>query len=226
MAMGHTVTSRTHDRRLLPFAFQVTVSALACLLTGCASLRVTDPARTATEQFLLSEAAKKAVQPLSFEALHARRVYVDSTYFTSVDKDFVLGELRAQLLMAGVLLAAQREDAEIILEVRSAAVGIDRYESLLGIPALGGSTAAVAGGPIGPSVVTPEVALTKTIRQIGYASMAYVAYWSDTGQVMASSNLSVGQAYREDWWLLGMGPSTLGTIPTVDHKRDDIDNGM
>jgi len=192
------------------------------LLAGCANIRVTDPARTATEQFLLSQAAIQAVKPLSFELLHSRKVFLEDTYFAASEKEFVLGELRAKLLKSGVQISAQREDAEIILELRSGGVGVDRYESLVGIPAIGAtaaSTSAAAGVPVA-GLVTPEIAITKEIKQIGYASVAYVAFWADTGEVVASSGPSIGKAYRDDWWLFGFGPRTIGDIPPVDHRID------
>jgi hypothetical protein len=198
----------------------VALSVVVWLLSGCANIRVTDPARTATEQFLLSQAAVRAVEPLSFESLHGRKVFVDSVYAPQAEKDFVLGELRAKLLRSGVQLVSKREDAEVILEVRSEGVGIDRYESLLGIPAIlapSGATSAATQAPTA-TLVTPELAITKKIRQVGFASVAYVAYWRDTGEVMASFGPSIGRTYREDWWLFGFGPTTLGTIATVEHE--------
>jgi len=190
-------------------------------LCGCATQRVTDPSRTATEQFLISEAVTEAVAPLSFDALHGRQVFVDDRYFESTDKAFVLGELRAKLLLAGVQLAFDMRDAEIILEVRSPGVGIDRYDSIIGIPAIGaaaGSGANAAGVPAG--IITPEVAIVKEVRQVSFAGVAYVAYWANTGEVVASSGPSIGRAYRDDWWILGFGPRTLGNIPPVDHHLE------
>jgi hypothetical protein len=191
---------------------------LILTLCGCATQRVTDPERTATEQFLISEAVREAVAPLSFDVLHGRHVFVDDRFFGSPDKAFVLGELRAKLLLAGVQLAFDLRDAEIILEVRSPGVGIDRYDSLIGIPAIGaaaGTASNAAGVPTG--IITPEVAIVKEIKQVSFAGVAYVAYWANTGEVVASSGPSVGRAYRDDWWILGFGPRTLGTIPPVDH---------
>ena len=196
------------------------VAALTLVLWGCATERVTNPERTATEQFLLSEAAIEAVAPLSFDSLHGRQVFVDDRYFAASEKEFVLGELRAKLLLGGVQLALDLRDAEIILEVRSAGVGIDRYDSLIGIPAIGSTsstTSAAAGVPVA-GIVTPEVAIFKEIKQISFASVAYVAYWVDTGEVIASSGPSVGRAYRSDWWIVGFGPQTMGTIPPADHQ--------
>jgi uncharacterized protein DUF6655 len=208
------------DRSTQRTRFVLGAAVMVCWASGCANLRVTDPSRTATEQFLLSQAAIEAVRPLSFEALHGRKVYVDDKYFAASEKEFVLGELRAKLLLSGVQLFAKPEQAEIIFELRSGGVGIDRYESLLGIPSIGAAAAAAsaaAGVPVA-SIVTPEIAITKEIKQIAFASVAYVAFWVDTGEVIASSGPSVGQAFREDWWLLGFGPRTIGTVPPVDHR--------
>ncbi|UCG55717.1 MAG: hypothetical protein JSU70_12700 [Phycisphaerales bacterium] len=194
------------------------VSLLICLLGGCANVRTTDPARTATEQFLLSEAAIKAVEPLSFEVLHGRRMFVDSAYFAPAEKEFVLAELRARLLRSGVHIVPDREQAEVILEVRSGGVGIDRYENLFGIPSLlTPASPADATGASRATIVVPELALTKNIKQIGFASVACIAYWADTGEVVANFGPSIGRVFREDWWLLGFGPRSTGTIPTVRH---------
>ncbi len=203
-------------------AAAATLGQICCLmvLSGCASLRVTDPSRTATEQFLLSQAAVEAVKPFSFVVLRGHKIFVEDTYFAAAEKEFVLGELRAKLLLSGVEISVKREQAEIVLEVRSGGVGIDRYETLLGIPSIGTAAAATAAGAGVPvaSIVTPEIAFTKSIKQIGFASVAYVAYWADTGEVVDSSGPSVGKAYRDDWWLFGFGPRTIGTIPPVDHQ--------
>jgi hypothetical protein len=191
-------------------------------LCGCATQRVTDPERTATEQFLLSQAVSEAVEPLSFEALHGRRVYVDDQYFGAPEREFVLGEIRARLLLAGVQVAPNQQVAEIVLEVRSAGIGIDRYDSIVGIPAIGAgaaATSAAAGVPTA-SLVTPELAIVKEIKQVSFASVSYVAYWVDTGEVVASSGPSIGRAWRDDWWLFGFGPRTIGTVPPVDHQLE------
>ena len=186
----------------------------AAIMNGCANVRITDPAKTATEQFLLSQAAIKAVSLLSFEAISGRKVYLDTTYFSPTEKDFVISEFRAKMLLSGVSITPKREDAEIVVEIRSGGVSIDRYESLFGIPSF--ATPSSLTSTI--TLVTPEIAITKKIRQLGFASVSYVAYWADTGEVVASSGPAVGKSNREDWWLFGFGPSTIGDIPPVDYE--------
>lgn len=207
-------------KKVVPVAGYCAGCVIALVLAGCSNIRVTDPARTATEQFLLSQAAVKAVEPLSFDTLHGRKVFVDDTHFAPAEKEFVLAELRAKLLSSGVNLVQKTEQAEINLELRSGGVGIDRYESLFGIPpVLAPSTAssAASGTPM-TTLVIPEVAITKKIKQIAFASVSYVAYWIDTGEVVAVYGPSLGKSYRADYWLLGFGPRTVGDIPPTEHR--------
>jgi hypothetical protein len=192
---------------------------LLCVLiccANCATIRVTDPPRTATEQYLLTQATVHAIEKLSAEALRDRKIYLDSTYLTaatqpSQEHSFLIGELRARLLASGVRLAQYREEAQVIVEVRSEAVGTDRYETLFGIPSIYffGNTIGDTSVPIS----TPELAVYKHTRQAGYASVAFVAYWRDTGELIAASGPFVGKTHREDFWFFGFGPRTVGTIP-------------
>jgi len=198
------------------------VAALALLLmvsaggTGCASIRTTDPPRTATEQFLLSGAASRAVDQLSAESLRDRKVFIDATFLgsaqTSTEYAFLIAEIRSKLLLAGTRLVDKRELGQIILELRSGGLGIDRLEFLLGIPSLYLPSAAQSTVPVG----TPELAIIKSTKQRGFASVAYVAYWSDTGEVVAHSGPFVGRTIREDWWFFGTGPRTVGNIPPAE----------
>ncbi|MBX3365343.1 MAG: hypothetical protein KF866_11345 [Phycisphaeraceae bacterium] len=189
---------------------------LVCLLTaaaGCASSRVTDPARTATEQFLLSQAAAEAVRQLSFDVLRGRRVFVDATYFAASEQAFVLGEVRAKLLLSGVQIARDINDAQVVLEVRSGGVGIDRDDYLLGLPNLQIAASQTFGVEGGVPLLTPELAIIKNQYQMGVASVSYVAYWTKTGEIVAASGPFIGRAYNDDWWFFGVGPRARGDIP-------------
>jgi hypothetical protein len=190
---------------------------------------VTDPPQTATEQFLLSGAAQKAVDRLSVDALRDRAVWIETGYLISTtqpfDRSFLVGEVRqpsfeqiylisavrAKLLTSGVRLVTRREQAQIILEIRSGGLSVDRTEFLLGIPATAvpGSTSNL-GNVV---YATPELAILKSTKQHGFASVAYVAYWADTGELLTVSGPFVGRTIREDYWILGTGPRTVGNIP-------------
>src|SRR5205823_3861939 len=125
------------------------------LTSGCATIRVTDPAQSATEQFLRNVASSKAIDQLSLEPLRDHKVYIDSTYLITVSQwpteySYLIGELRARMLLGGVRLAERREDAQITLEIRSQGCSIDRLEFLLGLPAL--YITGATGGTLGNNI--------------------------------------------------------------------------
>lgn len=207
-----------------------------CVAPGCATIRVTDPYRTATEQFLMSQAVSRAISQLNVDALRDRKVWIETGYFTGAEKvnvngeerqrlftsaeqAFATGEIRERLLLAGTRLVPDRKDADIVLEIRSGGIGIDRLENLIGIPAtvLSGAVSGTSAG--GVPVATPEIALYKNTRQRGYASISFVAYRADTGEYVTSSGPYIGRTLRDDFWLFGAGPRTVGNIPTTENPR-------
>ena len=195
--------------------FGVCFALLAmAVFTGCATIRVTDPARTADEEFLENVATASAVNQLSADVLRDRKVYIETAYLTastqpSDEQQYLLGELRAKLLLGGVRLVNRKQDAEIIMEVRSQGISNNHIEFLLGLPA--SSVGGIFTGGI--AATTPELAILKRTTQLGFASAAFIAYWADSGEVVASSGPFVGRTTREDWWFFGYGPQTYGNIP-------------
>ena len=212
------------QRRLAGCCVTALLLTLPLLVGGCATIRTTDPQHTATEQFLLSSAAQSAVDQVSADTLRDRIVYIDTTYLTTAwqtapELSFLTGQFRAKLLEGGARLASKREDAQIVLELRSGGVGIDRLEFLLGIPSLGLSSLGATGAAASAvPLITPELAILKSTRQFSFASVAFVAYWRDTGELLISSGPFVGKRFREDWWIFGTGPRTVGDIPPTERR--------
>lgn len=206
---------------------KLSYAALACalgVLSGCSTLRVTDPSATATQQYLTSEAVSKAIAQLTFDALRGRTVFIDNSYLAEADKGFATAEFRAAALRAGAYVKADPSEAEMIIEMRSNGIGIDRYQSMVGLPAIYGpptGSEAAGAGAITQTVVTPEIAITKNIKQIGFASLSYVGYWADTGEIVVDSGPYVGKTQRQDWWFLGFGPRSIGNVPVVDFTLDE-----
>lgn len=199
--------------RIEPVPLRLLPLLLLCVV-GCSTLRTTDPARTATEQYLVNEAAARSVDQLATTPLRDRLVYVDTTYLIGSEKPeaeqlFLVGQLRTRLLESGARVTADRSAAQVILEVRASAVGVDKLETLFGFPAVAVNSGSAANVPL----LTPELAIVKRLRQKGYASIAYVAYWRDTGEIVTSSGPFLGKTSREDFWIFGFGPRTVGDIP-------------
>ena len=186
---------------------------LIVVVPGCSRLRTTEPLSTASEQFLMTQAINQAIDRLTMSGLRDELVFVDGAYLEIEQKEYLLGELRARLLGSGVRMASTVEQARIILEVRSGGVGIDRYDFLVGIPSLTVPTES------GAAAITPELALLKNQRQRGYASVAFVAYFKESGELVAASGPFVGRTLREDYWLFSTTPRTVGNIPTTEERR-------
>ena len=190
---------------------------LLCLLMvagGCATLRVTQPPETADEQFLLSRAASLAISKISVANLRDRLVYISMRFMNAglPGHNFLEADLRSHLLTSGVRLTNTRTKAQIVLEVRCGALGINQENSFIGIPALAfGSYNGSTGFSL--PVALPQISILQNTTQQGYVSVAYVAYWKKTGEIVASSGPFIGRTYRHDWWFLGFGPETSGNIP-------------
>ena len=208
--------------RLLPLCLPLLL-LLGSLCGGCATIRITDPTHTATEQFLMTVAAQRAIAQLSLDGLRDRLVYVDSTlsYVQSQPSPqdlFVVAELRARLLREGVRLTTNRTNSDVVVEIRTGALGIDRLEYLFGLPAttvlgtFGGNQSQV---PIN----TPELAILKSTKQRGFASVAIIAYRGNTGELIAQSGPFIGRTVREDYWIFGLGPRTIGNIPPAEEGK-------
>ena len=190
---------------------------------GCSTIRVTDPYQTATEEFLESEATRQAVQQINVSFMRDRKVFVDSTYLSTVRENsevlsfkqtpqpylYLIAELRARLLVGGARLVDRKEEAQVIVEARTGGISVDHEEDLLGLASITVPTEVVATVPF----TTPELAILKSTKQYGFASVAIVAYWRDTGEIVSSSGPFIGRTNREDYWILGMGPRTVGNIP-------------
>lgn len=214
-------------RGILRFALLLGCCAL---VGGCATVRVTDPTRTATEQFLISGSIQDSIAGLSMDGLRDQLVFVESAYLTgdipatqqagqiidrsrpSQDYLFLLGELRARLLREGVRLTDHRDAATVVVEVRSGGVGIDRYDFLLGLPSVAASNVSGSGGLQGVPFLIPELAILKSTRQRAFSSAAIVAYRAKTGELVAQSGPFVGKRLRADYWIFGTGPNTVGDI--------------
>ena len=204
---------------------------LLCFVSGCATIRVTDPPRTADEEFLLTDAATRAVNQLTMDPLRGRLVWVVSEYTFSTtqpfdqsfltnevrsptfENAFLIAELRARLLQSGVRLAESRSQAEVILEVRTGALSVNRIDFLLGIPATYIPGATSTAGSTTIPLALPELALFKTTRQQGFGSVAFVAYWKNSGELLAISGPFVGRTWRTDYFIFGYALPAVGNIP-------------
>ena len=185
----------------------VPLTVAACLLAaGCGTTRWSDSKRTATEQMLLSDAVDRAVTAIDMRPLAGAAVFLDTAFMDDVsDAKYLASTLRHQLIASGCRLAPDRDSAEIIVEARSGALGTDRSELLIGIPA---TSIEVAG----TGTTLPEMAAAKRTDQRAVAKVSLFAYEAASGRPVWQSGLQNADSSTRDRWVLGGGPFRSGNI--------------
>ncbi len=178
---------------------------------GCASNSRSDTARTATEQLVVSTALDRAIDALDFAPLAGKDVYLDTTYLEDVvDKNYLISSLRQRMFAQGCRLKADKDQAAYVVEARAGAVGTNRHDVLLGIPAVS------AGAPVGPlagvPLSTPEVAFARSTDQKAVAKVGCFAYDQRTGERYWQSGMFPVTVNAKDAWILGAGPLEHGSM--------------
>ena len=94
-------------------------ASLVVLAGGCTTTRMSDTSRTGMEQLLISNAVDQSLEKVDFASLQNRNVFVEEKYLDCVDKGYIAGSIRHRVLQRGARLTDKREDADVVLEVRS-----------------------------------------------------------------------------------------------------------
>lgn len=177
---------------------------------GCGVTRRTDTSRTASEQLLISNAVDQAVAELDFGPIAGRNIYFDGQYLAgTVDEKYLVSTLRQHLLHHGCVLQTEKAKAHYVVEARAGAVGTDRHDITVGVPAVNLPTAVAATGV--PPVI-PEIPFAKSTDQKGVAKIAVFAYEQETGKRVWQSGVAMVTSDAKDTWILGIGPFQRGSI--------------
>jgi hypothetical protein len=177
------------------------------ILAGCTDVHRTEPDRTANEQLLISKAADEAADQLDFTAVAGQRVYVDSSNFESLDKGYAISRIRTAILAHGGKLANERRGADLIAEISSGALSINRKSFLVGLPAL------ELPVPTTESVALPEFAIFKQADRTGLAKFAATLYEADTGQLVANPDPAYGLSWLDRSSIFGIGWTDDNLLP-------------
>ena len=179
------------------------ISLLAgVLICGCTTTSSTNTARTAKEQLLISNAIDQSLSAVDFRPFGGQKVFLDEKYLDCVDKSYVVGSVRHRMLREGAELVSKADDADILVEVRSGAVGTDTAESFLGVPEV-----------VLPGVVTlPEIRVVSRYAQNGTAKIGLVAYDAKTKQALGDGGVSLARSDDNNWYVMGVGPFQTGSV--------------
>src|SRR5262249_56835773 len=122
---------------------------------GCWPARETEPARTATEQLMISTAVDRAVDRLNLKIPAGTKLWVDAANFDGYDQKYAVGAIRDRLLREGAGLVADRGQADAVVEIRAGALSTDSDDLLIGLPSM------VLPIPLAGPAKTPDGALAK-----------------------------------------------------------------
>jgi hypothetical protein len=187
------------------------LTALAvCLLAiaGCSSFRETLPARSATEQVLLSTAVDRAVDGMDKNWMKGKSIYVDDSNLDAYDSEYVVQRVRHAILVNRGELAPKLASAEVVLELASGSLSMDTGGFLIGVPSL------EVPVPFGGSALTlPELYLFKHKSYVGKAKLLLNAVSTSTSGAAVEIPISYGLARRSFWWVLFVGPFESGDMP-------------
>ncbi len=181
-----------------------TTLANLILMTGCTSTHSTHTARTAREQLLISNSIDQSLEQVNFSPFQGRKIFIDARYLDCVDKNYLIGSLRHRAINAGAALAADVANADIVLEVRSGALGTDNTESFLGVPEV------ALPGPVPISI--PEVKLIARESQAAVSKLGLLAYDAKTGERLGYGGVSTSRSDDNNWFIMGVGPFQNGSV--------------
>ncbi|HBF03550.1 MAG TPA: hypothetical protein DDW77_10325 [Verrucomicrobiales bacterium] len=171
--------------------------AIGLMSTGCHTSKLTEPPRTVAEMVMLSHAADQAIAQLDLDPLQGKKVFLDASYFESVDGKYVIGALREAIAIHGGILVDQLDASQWVMELRNRGLGMDTRSALFGLPAM------EIPVPFAGRVASPELALYKANLADSIASFAVVVYDRQEGLMLATATEGEGMSKFNQYQLLG-----------------------
>jgi len=185
----------------------LTIGCFLASLTGCGIVHDTLPARAAMEQLIISTAADRAVAELPTEGFADRDVFLDGTNLDAYDKPYVVQAIRRAIISAGGRMAADRAASQVVLEVASGGLSLNKRDYLLGVPSI-----ALAGTGT-DAFRTPELPIFKMLFYRGKAKLIFCAVDPTTGAQLFELPTCYGKSTTNFWWLLLFGPNQWSDLP-------------
>jgi hypothetical protein len=166
-------------------------------LNGCSTTAQSNPARTATEQLLVSTAAEHAANKLALLLPPNSAAFMDNTNFEGTDSKYAIATIRTSLLKQGIRFVDDKKTADVIIETRSGVLSTDRNTFLVGIPSFN-IPIPFASVPL----PFPQIALWGEAEQKGVAKFAITSYDAKKGTLVSAQDPQYGFSHRTEKTLL------------------------
>jgi hypothetical protein len=158
---------------------------MAAASSGCVSVttKVTGSTRSGAEELLLTGTADRAVATIDFSPLAGRKGFLETGQVSATDSTWIIFSLRRAMARQGLLLVADKKDAQTVVEASVAAYATDEVDTRLSLP----STVSAGLLPI-PIASTGTSALIRKNRQDSVVKMALFGYDAKTSQLAWESD--------------------------------------
>lgn len=151
---------------------------------------------------IVSHAVDTALDKIDFTPFTGHAVFLNDKYVECVDKAYVVSSVRHRVLKAGGRLVDSADASDVVVELRSGAVGTTSSNSYIGIPEI-----------VLPGMLTlPEVRVAERKNQKGTAKLGIVAYDPKTGEALGTGGMTLAQADDNNWYFVGAGPFRTGSV--------------
>jgi hypothetical protein len=145
---------------------------------------------TAVTQQLVMRALERAIANLDVDGFRGKRALLD-VYTQIATQPIVRAYVAASLEARGVRIVSEAPD--VSLRVFVSALGTDRGETFLGIPAF--------QAPV-VNLGIPEIAIFKWVRNRGLAEVSLFAFDGQTGAFIIKALPEVGRSKQDDYVVL------------------------
>jgi Family of unknown function (DUF6655) len=169
------------------------------LLASCAAERATSPARTATEELLISSAADRAAEKLAEQIPVGLKVLLGTTSVASVDERYATAAIRDRFMRRGVILVEDKASADMVIEVRTGALSTDERSVSLGTPQI---QLPAVPGVASTGIPVPSLSVFKRNQTRATAKFEAIGYDPKTGELVVATEPQYGHSEKVDWTLL------------------------
>lgn len=170
---------------------------IALGLCACTIVHSTPPARTASEQLLVSTAADRAAEKIAEAIPPNEVVYLDASSLEGADGRYAADAVQDRLFRRNIRLVTSPDDADVILVLRSGALSTDEDQTLVGLPQF-----AVPFFPVGNLLTVPELDLFKESRARGVAQFAATGFDRRSHRLVVSVDPQWGFSHKTQWVIL------------------------
>jgi hypothetical protein len=160
--------------------------------TACTFATQSHPARTASEELLITNAADRAAEKLSLHLPKGTKVFVDASNFDAFDGysgKYAIGVIRDSFLKQGAHLVDSKKAADTVVEIRAGALSTDEKDLLVGIPSFNVPV------PLAGTTTFPKIALYENQIEVGVAKFGATSYSTKENTFEADSDPEYGYSH-------------------------------